>query len=152
MSTRPSSQTDSWVWCLSPNPLHPMKQIGVKRECGCERWQAWGYTEFNLLWMGWTFCRRSWNLKLPRRRSHLSRRWLALTPKSKMFHEPKKFLCSPIRFNEHKSYNQETQGRPMWGQLHAGTIRSTWYADIKSSVPFENGRTVDWELKQFCKM
>ena len=29
-----------------------MKQIGVKRECGYEKWQAWGYTELNPLWMG----------------------------------------------------------------------------------------------------
>jgi len=28
-----------------------------------------------------------------------------------MFNEPKKFFCSPIRFNERKSYDQVTQGK-----------------------------------------
>jgi len=34
-----------------------------------------------------------------------------ITPGSKMLNGPKKFLCSPIQFHEHKSYDQATQGK-----------------------------------------
>ena len=42
---------------------------------------------------------------------------LVLTPGSRMFDGPKKFLCSPIRFNERKSYDQVTQGKTSVGEL-----------------------------------
>jgi len=131
MTTRPSSQTDSRIWCLSPLPQHSIKQIGVKRECGYEKWQVWVYTWFNLLWMKWPwFCRWSWNAKFGCVRSHSLRRQLALTPGSKMFDGPKKFLCSPIRFNEHKSCDQASlrrhRGSSTWGiDLHQNRSNST---------------------------
>jgi len=34
-----------------------------------------------------------------------------------MFDVPKNFLCSPIRFNERKSYDQETQRKTSVGEL-----------------------------------
>jgi len=37
-------------------------------------------------------------------------------------------------------------------QLHAGTIRAYDALTDKYSVLFQNGRTVEWELEQFCKM
>ena len=36
---------------------------------------------------------------------------MGVTPGSKMLDGPKKFLCSPIQFHEHKSYDQATQGK-----------------------------------------
>jgi len=47
----------------------------------------------------------------------ISRRRLVLTPGSRMFHGPKKFLCSPIPFNERKSHDQVTQGKTYVGDL-----------------------------------
>jgi len=76
-----------------------------------------------------------------------------------MFDGPMKFLFSPIRINERKSYGQVTQG-PLWGsylqekskQLHAGTIRA-YDAQIDTySVLFQNGKTVERKLEQVCKM
>ena len=78
-----------------------------------------------------------------------------------MFDRPKKFLCSPIQFNEHKSYDQVIQGKTSVGdlftlkkskQLHAGTIRAYDAQTDKYSVLFQNGKTVEWELEQVCKM
>jgi len=37
-------------------------------------------------------------------------------------------------------------------QLHAGTIRAYDAQTDKYSVLFQNGRTVEWELGQVCKM
>ena len=37
-------------------------------------------------------------------------------------------------------------------QLHAGTIRAYDAQTDKYSVLFQNGRTVEWELEQVCKM
>jgi len=37
-------------------------------------------------------------------------------------------------------------------QLHAGNIRAYDEQTDKYSVLFQNGRTVEWELEQVCKM
>ena len=37
-------------------------------------------------------------------------------------------------------------------QLHAGTIRAYDTQTDKYSVLFQNGRTVEWELEQVCKI
>jgi len=37
-------------------------------------------------------------------------------------------------------------------QLHAGTIRANDAQIDKYSVFLQNGRTVEWELEQVCKM
>jgi len=55
--------------------------------------------------------------KISARQSHLSRRRFVLTPGSRMFDGPKKFFCSPIRFNERKSYDQATQRKTSVGEL-----------------------------------
>jgi len=98
-------------------------------------WQPCGYTEMNTLWMPWPwFCRRSWNPKLARGQSHLSRRRLVLTPGSRMFDGPKKFLCSPIRFNERKSYGQVTQEKTYAGELFTWKNQSNSESTL---APFE---------------
>ena len=55
--------------------------------------------------------------KAARGQSHISRRQFVLTPGSRMFDGPKKFLWSPIRFNERNSYDQVTQGKTSVGEL-----------------------------------
>ena len=58
---------------------------------------------------------------------------LVLTPGSRMFDGPKKFLWSPIRFNERKSYDQVTQGKTFVGELF------TWKNQSNSTLaPFEH--------------
>ena len=37
-------------------------------------------------------------------------------------------------------------------QLHAGTIRACDAQTDKYSVLFQNGKTVEWELEQVCKL
>ena len=79
-----------------------------------------------------------------------------------MFDGPKKFRCSPFRFNKRKSYDHVTQGKEDLSggviymkkskQLHAGTIRAHDTQTDKYSVLFQKGKTVEWELEQVCKM
>jgi len=57
----------------------------------------------------------------------------SVTPGSRMFDGPSKFLCFLIRFNERKSYDQETQGKTYVGKL------STYKNQSNSTLaPFEH--------------
>jgi len=63
-----------------------------------------------------------------------------------MFDGPKKFLCSPIQFNERKSYDQATQGKTcvgqdvVWGLINAWICRHPGervilIGDMNGSIP-----------------
>jgi len=74
-------------------------------------------------------------MKLARGQSHISKWQLVLTPGSRMIDGPTKFLCSPIWFNECKSYDQATQEKTYVWELF------TWKNQSKSTLaPFEHMR------------
>jgi len=120
-----------------------MKQIGVKREYGYEKWQVWG------------------TLILPTKlKSEIE---TAVCTHSRIqdvrWIEQVSLLSNPIQ--RAQVIRPGDTGRDLCGgviyikkskQLQAGNIRAYDAQEDKYSVLFQNGRTVEWELEQVCKM